>query len=239
MNKYLRLEIMTKGRFLIFLISDLIENYTYNKIVFSINIVSNYGIIFYFCYIELIISLHLKYKYKMITGESILNFVHNITKYISSSIYILKFKKKKTNEIKFLKDVISHIFFSLLRFILFTISTTYPATLLRLLIYFPTSGSDPRKKSKIPVEWQIPATDPEIDFTVVQWETIRGRSSYIKSLERANRIGVQHQTLISSTTSDSVATRASIKGQPDRVIERPFTLPSPPCVDVEISDNTH
>lgn len=140
----------------------------YNKMVFSINIVSNYGIIFYFCYIELIISLHLKYKYKMITGESILNFVHNITKYISSSIYILKFKKKKTNEIKFLKDVMSHIFFSLLRFILFTISTTYPATLLRLLIYFPTNGSDPRKKSKIPVEWQIPATDPEIDFTVVQ-----------------------------------------------------------------------
>lgn len=33
MNKYLSLEIITKGRFLIFLISDLIENYTYNKIV--------------------------------------------------------------------------------------------------------------------------------------------------------------------------------------------------------------
>lgn len=95
MNKYLSLEIMTKGRFLIFLISDLIENYTYNKIVFSINIVSNYGIIFYFCYIELIISLYLKYKYKMIIGEFILNFVHNITKYILSSIYILKLKKKK------------------------------------------------------------------------------------------------------------------------------------------------
>lgn len=113
MNKYLSLEIMTKGRFLIFLISDLIENYTYNKIVFSINIVSNYGIIFYFCYIELIISLHLKYKYKMIIGEFILNFVHNITKYISSSTYILKFKKKKNKRDKIFKRCnVAHFLFT-------------------------------------------------------------------------------------------------------------------------------
>lgn len=52
---------------------------------------------------------------------------------------------------KFLKDVAHFLFTSSIPFILFTISTTYPATLLRLLIYFPTSGSDPRKKNKIPV----------------------------------------------------------------------------------------
>lgn len=112
MNKYLSLEIMTKGRFLIFLISDLIENYTYNKIVFSINIVSNYGIIFYFCYIELIISLYLKYKYKMIIGEFILNFVHNITKNISSSIYILKFKKKNKRDKIFKRCNVAHFLFT-------------------------------------------------------------------------------------------------------------------------------
>lgn len=199
-----------------------------NKYFSLLEIMINDNYWIYFCVCSWILTIYFKFP-----------FVHNHQNiFHQAHTAHLKFKRKRDktfkrcNVVHFLFTSSYHSFFS--RF-----QPLIQLYFLRLLIYFPTSGSDPRKKNKIPVEWQIPATDPEIDFTVVQWETIRGRSSYIKSLERANRIGVQHQTLISSTTSDSVATRASIKGQPDRVIERPFTLPSPPCVDVEISDNTH
>lgn len=82
-----------------------------------------------------------------------------------------------------------------------------------------------REKRVSAVERRLSATDSEIDFTAARGETIHGPECRISNPENEAIVRSVASNPYIIRTNVSVATRATIKVQSDRVIENRFIYP--------------